>query len=111
MITGSRDQRAGYLIEFHCRPEKWIRNASPDDPGDAKADNEDRQTQPQSVALTGRASLFYLAAKAEDLRSRGTPFAERVTGFERPPRVLRVDPSATPGCLFEFAEFEDSRTE
>ena len=51
-----------------------------------------------------------LAAKAEDLRSRGTPFAERVTGFERPPRVLRVDSSATPGCLFEFAEFEKSRT-
>jgi hypothetical protein len=50
-----------------------------------------------------RVAVQDLAAKAEDLRARGTPFRELRTGFERPDTVLRVDTSATPGCLFEFA--------
>lgn len=49
-----------------------------------------------------RIGVADLEAKADDLRARGTPFREVHTGFERPATVLRVDPRATPGCLFEF---------
>ena len=49
-----------------------------------------------------RIAVHDFAAKAEDLRARGTPFREVRTGFERPETVLRVDMSATPGCLFEI---------
>jgi hypothetical protein len=49
-----------------------------------------------------RVGVSDLAAKAEDLRSRGTAFEEVRTGFERPEKLLRIDTSATPGCLFEL---------
>ena len=51
-----------------------------------------------------RIAVNDLEAKADDLRTRGTPFRKLATGFERPEVVLRVDPEATPACLFEFAE-------
>jgi hypothetical protein len=50
-----------------------------------------------------RIAVADLDAKAEDLRSRGTPFASVRTGFADPETVLRIDPAATPACLFEFA--------
>jgi hypothetical protein len=50
-----------------------------------------------------RIAVRDLEAKAEDLRARYTPFDRVETGFEDPPVVLRVDPSATRGCRFEFA--------
>jgi len=50
-----------------------------------------------------RISVRDLTAKAHDLRARCTPFTEVRTGFESPETVLRVDPEATPACLFEFA--------
>ena len=53
-----------------------------------------------------RIAVRDLGAKADDLRARGTPFQAVRTGFERPDRVLRVDATATPGCLFEFAELD-----
>lgn len=49
-----------------------------------------------------RVAVTDLHAKAEDLQRRGTPYAEVRTGFADPDRVLRIDPAATPGCLFEF---------
>jgi Glyoxalase/Bleomycin resistance protein/Dioxygenase superfamily len=51
-----------------------------------------------------RIAVRDLAAKADDLRSRGTPFTEVRTGFEQPATVLRVDAAATPACCFEFSE-------
>jgi hypothetical protein len=51
-----------------------------------------------------RIAVADLATKADDLRARGTPFAEVRTGFAEPEVVLRIDPAATPACLFEFAE-------
>jgi hypothetical protein len=51
-----------------------------------------------------RIAVKNLDAKAEDLRSRGTTFREVQTGFSAPELVLRVDPTDTPGCLFEFME-------
>jgi hypothetical protein len=50
-----------------------------------------------------RIAVADLAAKAEDLRSRGTRFEEVRTGFADPETVLRIDPTQTPACLFEFA--------
>jgi hypothetical protein len=49
-----------------------------------------------------RIAVADVDAKVADLRRRGTRFTERATGFSEPERVLRVDPAATPGCLFEF---------
>jgi len=49
-----------------------------------------------------RIAVHDLGAKADDLRARGTLCAEVATGFERRATLLRVDPAATPGCLFEF---------
>jgi hypothetical protein len=51
-----------------------------------------------------RIAVRDLAAKADDLRARGTPFREIRTGFADPAAVLRVDAAATPACSFEFAE-------
>jgi hypothetical protein len=50
-----------------------------------------------------RIAVRDLAAMADDLRSRATPFTEVRTGFAEPETVLRIDPSATPACLFELA--------
>jgi len=50
-----------------------------------------------------RIAVRDLEAKADDLRARGTPFCEVRTGFAQPESVLRVEPTATPSCLFEFA--------
>ncbi len=49
-----------------------------------------------------RIAVNDLGAKADDLRDRRTLFTEIETGFDPPKTVLRVDPAATPGCLFEF---------
>jgi hypothetical protein len=49
-----------------------------------------------------RIAVADLDAKADDLRRRGTPFAEVRTGFADPEVVLRIDPAATPACLFEL---------
>lgn len=50
-----------------------------------------------------RIAVGDLEAKAADLDVRRTPFRALRTGFDHPATVLRVDPAATPGCLFEFA--------
>ena len=50
-----------------------------------------------------RIGVSDVPAKADDLRSSGTPFEEIRTGFAHPDVVLRVNPAVTPGCLFEFA--------
>jgi hypothetical protein len=49
-----------------------------------------------------RIAVTDLDAKADDLRARGAPFERIDTGFDQPNVILRVDPSATPGCRFEF---------
>jgi glyoxalase/bleomycin resistance protein/dioxygenase superfamily protein len=49
-----------------------------------------------------RIAVADLDAQADDLRARGTPFREVRTGFADPEVVLRIDPDATPACLFEF---------
>jgi hypothetical protein len=51
-----------------------------------------------------RIAVRDLAEKADDLRSRGTPFREVRTGFASPESVLRIDMGATPACCFEFVE-------
>jgi hypothetical protein len=51
-----------------------------------------------------RIGVADLDAKAADLGARGTSYQVIETGFADPPRVLRVDMAATPGCLYEFSQ-------
>jgi hypothetical protein len=51
-----------------------------------------------------RIAVADLETKADELRERRTPFTEVRTGFAEPEVVLRIDPAATPACLFEFCQ-------
>jgi hypothetical protein len=49
-----------------------------------------------------------LEAKVADLERRRTPHRWVSTGFDTPRQVVRVDRTATPGCLFDLAELSDT---
>jgi len=53
-----------------------------------------------------RITIRDLSAKADDLRTRGTPF-RRLPARRARPEILRVDLDVVPGFLFDFVEDED----
>ncbi len=99
---GSRRARLGFRLAQSARLELI----------EPRGDREERDFLERSGPGIWhvRVGVLGLDAKADDLRARGTPYRVVRTGFADPEVVLRVDASAVPGCLFEFAEAASSAT-